>query len=99
MIARQGFRRLTAGPELATASEIELGGLVFVPDSNATGSPYGSFTFQVKDDGGTADGRTNIDISPKTMTISVLQAVAVTGVSQSRGPARGGYAIVIAGSL
>ena len=42
------------------------------PGGNATGSPYASFTFQVQDDGGTANGGVDLDPTPKTMTVNVV---------------------------
>ena len=49
----------------------DLGDLVFNPAANANGSPYASFTFQVRDDGGTALGGIDLDQSPNTFTIAV----------------------------
>ena len=45
--------------------------LMFTPAPNATGTPQTTFTFQVEDDGGTANGGVNLDPSPKTLTINV----------------------------
>jgi hypothetical protein len=42
--------------------------LTFVPAPNASGSPYTSFTFQVRDDGGGSD----LDLEPNRVTIDVL---------------------------
>ncbi len=58
-----------------SASDIATGKLVFTPDSNETGAPYATFTFQVKDDGGTANGGVDLDQSPNTMTIDVASPV------------------------
>src|ERR1043166_3334299 len=41
------------------------------PATNANGTPYASFTFQVQDNGGTANGGVNLDPSPRTFTINV----------------------------
>ncbi len=51
-------------------SQIEVD-LTFTPDANGNGSPYSSFTFQVQDDGGTANGGVDLDPTPKVMTINV----------------------------
>ena len=48
--------------------------LTFTPAANGYGSPYGSFTFQVQDDGGTAGGGADLDPTPKTMTLDVTAA-------------------------
>jgi hypothetical protein len=44
---------------------------VFIPATNACGSNYATFTFQVKDDGGTNSG-VDLDPLPKTMAFHVL---------------------------
>ena len=44
-----------AGDEIGLA-DITGGKLKFTPATNASGSGYASFTFQVRDDGGTANG-------------------------------------------
>lgn len=46
--------------------------LTFEPAANENGSAYSSFTFQVQDDGGTADGGIDLDPNPNTLTIDVL---------------------------
>ena len=61
---------VTAG-QFVAATDIASGLLKFTPASGAYGSPYSSFTFQVEDDGGTANGGANLDPSPKTITIDV----------------------------
>ncbi|MHB0988795.1 MAG: tandem-95 repeat protein [Bellilinea sp.] len=45
--------------------------LVFTPDANEFASPYTSFTFQVQDNGGTANSGANLDPTANTMTINV----------------------------
>ncbi|WP_202189278.1 cadherin-like domain-containing protein, partial [Sphingomonas sp. CCH10-B3] len=52
---------LTAGQSIPVAS---LPQLVFTPAANASGNGYASFTFQVQDNGGTANGGVNLDASP-----------------------------------
>ena len=42
-----------------------------MPDANENGSPYASFTFQVQDPGGTANGGVDLDQSPNTFTFNV----------------------------
>ena len=37
--------------------------------ANANGAGYASFTFQVQDDGGIANGGVDLDQSPNTMTV------------------------------
>ena len=67
---------VTAGQFIAVA-DITGGLLTFTPATNASGSPYTSFTFQVQDNGGTANGGVDTDPSPKTMTINVSSVVIV----------------------
>ena len=54
-----------------TVAQITAGQLKFVPAANANGVPYASFTFQVIDDGGTANGGADIDPTPNTITVNV----------------------------
>ena len=44
-----------------SAADIAAGNLVFTPTANANGVGYASFTFQVQDDGGTANGGVDLD--------------------------------------
>ncbi len=59
---------VVAGQEIPAAS---LGNLAFTPAANASGSPYTTFTFQVRDDGGILNGGVDLDQSANTMTINV----------------------------
>ncbi|ABD06345.1 VCBS [Rhodopseudomonas palustris HaA2] len=61
---------VTAGAT-ASAADILAGKLQFVPAANANGSNYASFTFQVQDDGGTANGGVDLDPLANTLTINV----------------------------
>ena len=47
---------VTAG-QFVSLDDIALGKLTFAPAADASGAPYGSFTFQVRDDGGTRQWR------------------------------------------
>jgi hypothetical protein len=59
-----------AGTEISAAN-ITGGNLRFVPATNASGTPYASFTFQVRDNGGTSGGGVDTDASPNTITVNV----------------------------
>jgi uncharacterized protein DUF4347/cadherin-like protein/Big-like domain-containing protein len=61
---------VTAGQSISVAN-INAGNLKFSPAANASGAGYASFTFQVQDDGGTANGGVDIDASANTMTVNV----------------------------
>jgi len=57
-----------AGQEISAAT---IGNLVFTPAADANGTPYASFTFQVRDNGGVANGGVNLDASANTITFDV----------------------------
>ena len=52
-------------------ANINAGNLKFAPAANANGAGYASFTFQVQDNGGTANGGVDLDASANTLTIDV----------------------------
>ena len=66
---RCGNRRASSFPSAISAA----GNLRFTPAANASGTGYASFTFQVQDDGGTADGGVDLDPTPNTLTIDVTE--------------------------
>ena len=51
---------VTAG-QFVVGADITAGKLVFTPAANANGTGYASFTFQVQDNGGTANGGVDLD--------------------------------------
>jgi VCBS repeat-containing protein len=61
---------VTAG-QFITAADIAANKLAYTPAANANGSGVASFTFQVRDNGGTASGGQDTDQSPNTLTIDV----------------------------
>jgi len=61
---------VTAG-QFVSVADISGGSLMFTPGANGSGSNYSHFTFQVQDDGGTANGGVDTDLSPKTLTVDV----------------------------
>src|SRR5205814_1631329 len=61
---------ITAG-QYVSVSDINSGLLKFTPASNANGTGYTSFTFQVQDNGGTSNGGVDLDQSPNTITVNV----------------------------
>ena len=61
---------VTAGQTVSVAN-ITAGNLRFTPGSNAVGAGHASFTFQVQDNGGTANGGVDLDATPNTLTIDV----------------------------
>jgi len=70
--------------QVVSVADISSGKLVFTPDNYANGSAYSSFTFQVEDDGATANGGVNLDPVARTMTINVTSVdQAPVGTSSS----------------
>ncbi|MES2422806.1 MAG: Ig-like domain-containing protein [Pseudomonadota bacterium] len=59
---------VTAGQEIPVG---QLGQLVFVAAPNFNGTGVGSFNFQVRDNGGTANGGVNLDASPNTISFVI----------------------------
>ncbi len=64
------------GTTLSAAAEISLaqlnaGLLRFVPAPGASGSGYATLTFQVRDNGGTANGGVDLDPTPATLTFNI----------------------------
>ena len=55
---------VTAG-QFVSVADINAGNLRFTPAANANGAGYASFTFQVQDDGGTANGGVDLDASAR----------------------------------
>ncbi|QDX25001.1 hypothetical protein FPZ54_02460 [Sphingomonas suaedae] len=57
--------------QLVSADDLAAGKVVFTPAANANGMGYASLTFQVQDDGGTANGGVDLDATPNTITFDV----------------------------
>ncbi|MGX1739932.1 Ig-like domain-containing protein, partial [Bosea sp. NPDC055353] len=62
---------VTAGQTIALA---DIPNLTFQPAANVNGNGVGSFTFQVVDDGGTANGGQNTDQSPNNFAFNITAA-------------------------
>jgi hypothetical protein len=62
---------VTVAGTFVTAAQIAGNQLVFQSDANENGTPYATFTFQVRDDGGIANGGQDTDQSPNTLTFNV----------------------------
>ncbi len=73
------------GSPVSPAQEIsasDIPNLVFTPAANANGDAYASFTFRVRDNGGTTDGGLDTDATANTISIRVTpvnDAPAFTG--------------------
>lgn len=66
----RGVVPLVVGDGVAL-SELQVGLMRFVPAANVFGEGLTQFTFQVQDDGATANGGIDLDPSPNTITINV----------------------------
>jgi len=62
---------ITTGNTFVTISDLDTGKLVYTPAAGGVGTGYDSLTFQVRDDGGTADGGKDTDPTPNTLTFNV----------------------------
>ena len=60
--------QLAIGAEVAVA---DITGLVYLPAQDVNGVNADSFTFQVRDDGGTANGGVDLDPIPRTITFDI----------------------------
>ena len=58
--------------QLITRVDLNAGNLEYLAAADASGLNYASFTFQVQDSGGTANGGVNLDPTPNTMTFNVM---------------------------
>ena len=63
-----GGNAVVAGQEIPVG---QIGTLVFTPAPNGNGTGYGNFTFQVRDNGGTANGGVDTDQSANVFTLTV----------------------------
>ena len=57
--------------QFVSAADVASGLLVFTAAANVNGAANASFTFQVQDTGGTANGGVDLDPSPNTITVDV----------------------------
>ena len=71
---------MTTGQLIAANSSPNL---TFTPAANANGASYASFTFQVQDDGGTANGGIDLDPTANTITFNVTSVNDVPVVTLS----------------
>ena len=58
-------------PAFVTVADLDGGNLVFTPTAHGNGVGFASFGFQVRDDGGTANGGLDTDPTIRTMTLDV----------------------------
>ncbi|WP_326540719.1 cadherin domain-containing protein, partial [Pseudorhodoferax sp.] len=83
---------VSAGQTVAVA-DIAAGNLRFTPVADANGTPYTSFTFQVQDDGGTANSGADTDATPRTMTVDITPANDAPVITSNGGGASASISI------
>jgi hypothetical protein len=57
--------------QVISVTDIVNGALTFVPIANTNGDAYANFSFNVQDDGGTANGGVDTSVTPNVLTINV----------------------------
>lgn len=57
--------------QFVSAADISAGKFKFTPKTNLTGGPYFMAQFQVEDNGGTANGGSNLDPNPKALYVRI----------------------------
>jgi hypothetical protein len=62
-----------------SVTDLTAGTLQFIPEANTKGLNYSNFTFQVQDDGGTANGGIDLDLTPNLITLNVAPSGSSTG--------------------
>ena len=82
---------LTAG-QMVSVADISAGKLRFTPAANDNGAGYASFAFEVRDDGGIANGGVDMDQTARVMTVDVTAVDDAPVLTQNQG------VTVIAGS-
>lgn len=59
--------------QFVPVADVNLGKLVFTPNANLTGGPFFLCKFQVQDNGGTANGGTNLDPVTKVLYVNIVK--------------------------
>jgi Ca2+-binding RTX toxin-like protein len=75
---------VTAGQAISVGS---LSSLVYFPAADANGAGLASFTFQVRDGGGTSNGGQDTDQTPNTITINVTPQNDLASIAAGSGEA------------
>ena len=74
---------VTAGQTITAA---DIANFVYTPPPDANGAGFASFTFQVQDDGGTANGGVDLDQTPNTMSSVVVNSFHFNELNNRMGP-------------
>jgi hypothetical protein len=86
-----------AAGQFVSLADITGGHLVFTPGPGASAGPYTTFTFQVQDDGGTANGGVNLEQTPSTMTVDVSSVPIIANANNTVIFDQGGNAVAVDG--
>jgi len=80
--------------QYVSAADINAGKLRYSPPAGSLGAPYASFTFQVRDNGGTKNGGIDLDQWPNTMTLNVIRPnIAPSGANKAVIISAGAFAV------
>ena len=88
--------------DIITGADIAAGKLKFTPGPNANGDGYASFGFQVRDNGGVANGGQNLDQTPNTITFNVTpvnDAPTFSGLAATKTVAENAAAQILDGNV
>jgi Ca2+-binding RTX toxin-like protein len=83
-----------------SATDIVAGKLTYTPTANTNGTAYSSFTFQVRDNGGTSNGGVDLDPTANKLSFSVTAVNdAPTGSVSISGVATQGQTLTVSNTL
>src|SRR6185295_9404513 len=88
---------VSAGQMISVAN-INAGNLVFSPPPNANGAGYASFTFQVQDNGSTANGGVDTDPTARTLSIDVSAVNDAPALGNNALSVRQGGSVILSGA-
>jgi Ca2+-binding RTX toxin-like protein len=75
---------VTAGQSIAV-TDLTAGQFVFSPTGNDGGSGHTSFTFQLQDDGGTANGGADLDPTPNVLSVNFRPPITLSDIATGNG--------------
>ncbi len=80
-----------SGPTEVTVAQLDAGDLLYAPTPGASGIAYSTLKFQVRDDGGTANGGVDLDPTQRTLSFDVINRAPT--ITSNGGGASVGIAI------
>ena len=85
--------------QVISVADLNRGALQFTPAPGGEGLAYAHFTFRVQDDGGTARGGIDLDPTPNTMTINLINELPVVRIDDPGVPWNEGDTFTTIGSF